>query len=403
MKKLFMVLSLLLVAGMLANCGSTNTTNTASTTSLQQYNITGSLQGKIMDAVTGAAIGGSDLKVWLIQGTSIRTPNTLIADSNNPLVGNYAFNNIPADINTGDIRYKVVVAKPGYQGFEADVELLASIEPGNIVDGVYNKIGNIYLYPLGSSAGDVNVYVYDPNGLPIPGARVLLLQNVTNNRPNAIISNYPNPDRLVPEAGLYPELNATTNAAGLATFTSGTLTLGGSYTVTVQAMTFNGEQLQTNNASPYFIVGTASTDRVVNMAVATGAPLLFAASASNAIPGTITASGVLTIVFNQPVILDTAAFTAALSGGSGGVLGAPAVTAALSADGMTLTLTPNITTAPTAKGASITYGYTGNVGFGVGVIGLKNAQVSSGLTLFGTLTDITTGNAVSGTIQLLSY
>jgi hypothetical protein len=197
-------------------------------------------------------------------------------------------------------------------------------------------------------------------------------------------------------------LNATTNAAGLATFTSGTLTLGGNYNAVVPGMTFNGEQLRTSTSAPFF-VGTNSTDQVVNMAAATGAPILFAVSASNAIIGTITPSGVLTIVFNQPVIIDTTAFTAALSGGSGGVLGVPAVTATLSADGMTLTLTPNITTAPTAKGASITYGYTGNVGFGAGVIGLKNAQQSSGVTLFGTLVDITTGNTVSGNVQLLSY
>jgi hypothetical protein len=395
MKKLFMVLSFLLVGGMLFGCGTTNEASAPDNT-LQKYNITGSLQGKIMDAVTGAGIGGSDLKVFLIQGTSDRTPNKLITNPNDPLVGEYAFSGIPVDINTGEIIYRVAAIKPGYQLFEADVELSAVINLTNntVIDNVYNKIGDIYLYPLGSTAGDVSVYVYDPNGLPIPNATVFLKQNVTNNN---IIAN--TGDRLNPTAGLYPELNATTNAAGLATFTSGTLTLGGNYNAVVPGMTFNGEQLRTSTSAPFF-VGTNSTDQVVNMTAATGAPILFAVSASNSVPGTITPSGVLTITFNQPIILSTATFNVALSGGSGGVLGSPTVTGVLSNGNTTLTLTPNITTAPTAKGAFLIYTYGGT-------IYLQNSQEPTTFTLFtGTPSDvknITTNAAVSGLVQLTSY
>lgn len=393
MKKLFTVLSFLLVGGMLfgLGCGTTNQAS-PSPNAISQYDITGTLQGKIMDAVTGDPIGGSNLKMYLIQGTSNRGPSSLVTDINSPLAGNYAFSGIPVDLNTGEARFRVVVSKPGYQDFEADVELSAAVVPGTnyIVDKTINMIGDIYLYPLGSTAGNFNVYVYDPNGVPIPNASVLLQQNVSNNNQTSIASS----DILNATGGLYSSLNATTDATGLATFTGGTLTLGGAYNIVVPSLTFSGVQLQTY-ISGFYNIGTNAATQTVGMSFAYD--LLYAVSVSNSVPGIVTASGVLTIVFNQPVIIDTTLFTAALSGGSGGVLGAPAVTATLSTDGLTLTLTPNITTAPTAKGASITYGYTG------GAIRLLNSQLSSGLTLFGTLVNITTGNAVGGTVQLLSF
>ena len=398
MKKVLFVLSLVLAGGMLWGCGSTSTTNNPNTNGLQYYNITGSIQGKIMDAITGAPVSGSNLKVYLIQGSSVRGPNTLITDPKSPLCGDYAFSNIPADVNTGEIRYRIAVAKPGYQPFEGDVELQATINNTTnapVVDNQYNMIGDVYLYPEGSAPADLTVYVYDPTGLAIPNATVNLKQDVTNNFTTVPVSG----DRLAQMGGLYPSLQATTNAQGLATFTSGTLVLGGAYDLQVASLTFNGEILNDptfpGSSGIPLQIGIFPASFAVHM-IPAAMPPLYVVTATNSVPSTITASGVLTITFNQPVMIDTTLFTAALSGGSGGVLGAPAVNAALSANGMTLTLTPNFTTNPTAAGATITYGYTG-------IVRLQNNQLVTFPGIFGVLQNAQTMAAVNGTVLLIGY
>ena len=396
MKKVLFVLSLVLAGGMLWGCGSTSTTNNPNTNGLQYYNITGSIQGKIMDAITGDPVSGSNLKVYLIQGTSVRGPNMLVTDPKNPLCGDYAFSGIPADINTGEIRYRVVVSKPGYQPFEGDVELQATVNNTTnapIVDNQYNMIGDIYLYPLGSVAGNVSIYVTDPNGLPIPNATVNLKQDVTNAAP----TTNPNPsgDILIPSVGLYPSLQAATDAQGLATFTGGTLTIGGLYFAQVSSLTFNGELLRDPTIpGPGVPILVGLMPPTVNIQMVANPASLYVVSASNSVSSIPSASGTLTITFNQPVIIDTTLFTAALSGGSGGVLGAPAVNATLSANGMTLTLTPNFTTNPTAQGATITYGYAG-------LVRLQSATNST-FNLFA-LFNAQTGAVVSSSVLLIGY
>ena len=396
MRKVLFVLSLVLAGGMLWGCGSTSTTNNPNTNGLQYYNITGSIQGKIMDAITGDPVSGSNLKVYLIQGTSVRGPNMLVTDPKNPLCGDYAFSGIPADINTGEIRYRVVVAKPGYQPFEGDVELQATVNNTTnapIVDNQYNMIGDIYLYPLGTVAGNVSIYVTDPNGLPIPNATVNLKQDVTNTPP----TTNPNPsgDILVPSVGLYPSLQAATDAQGLATFTGGTLTIGGLYFAQVSSLTFNGELLRDPTIpGPGFPILVGLMPPTMNIQMVANPASLYVVSASNSVSSIPSASGTLTITFNQPVIIDTTLFTATLSGGSGGVLGAPAVNATLSANGMTLTLTPNFTTNPTAAGATITYGYTG-------LVRLQSATNST-FNLFA-LFNAQTGAVVGSSVLLIAY
>ena len=397
MKKLFIILSVVLAGGMLWGCGSTSSTNNPNTNALQYYNVTGSLQGKIMDAITGDPVGGSNLKVYLIQGTSVRGPNLLVTDPNNPLCGNYAFSGIPADVNTGEIRYRVVVSKQGYQDFEGDVELQASINGTTgapVVDNQYNMIGDIYLYPLGSVAGNLSVYVTDPNNLPVPNATVNLKQDVVNFGPLPTTNPNPSGDMLLPSVGLYPSLQATTNAQGLATFTGGTLTIGGLYFAQVSSLTFNNELLRDPTIpGPGIPIMAGLMPPTVHIQMIANPASLYVVSASNSVPSKVIASGTLTIVFNQPVIIDTTLFTSALSAGSGGLPANPTVTATLSADGLTLTLTPSFTTNPTANGATITYTYTGLVKL--------QSNSSSTFNLF-TLFNAQTGAAVSNSVLLIT-
>lgn len=386
MKKLLVLSSLLLIIGMVLGCVGCGTKKALNTNpSFLKYGV---LQGKIMDALTGAAIGGKDLKVYLIEGKTNRKPDKLITDTKNPLVGEYAFDSVPVNIIANEITFKVVIIKDGYQRFEANVSIEANFAEANTTDEVFNKIGNIYLYPLGTSASDVTVYVYSPQYKPILNATVLLQQDVTNNNTISYIG-----DRLAATAGLYPSLTNTTDSTGKATFSGADLTLGGSYRVVVEALTFEGQELETATSAA-FITGVDPTTQPVNMAAIGN--WLFATSASNSVQGTITADGSLTITFNQPIILSTMSFTANMTGG--GIPSPQTVTGVLSNSNTTLTLRPNITTAPSGKGATISYEF-------LGTIFLQNSQLATNTLFTGYGSDvknITTGKAVSGEVQMTS-
>lgn len=396
MKKLWFVLILVLTAGMLFGCGDTTTsTSTAPTNVNQNFDERGTLQGKIMDALTGAALGGSDLQVFLIQGTSNRTPDKLITDTNNALVGEYAFSNIPVTL-TANTTFKVVAIKNGYQRFEGNLVITAIPFGGGPTTGLtldenYNMIGNIYLFPMGAASGDVSVFVFDPVNVPIPGARVHLTQNINSNEVLVQAGN-----RLGASGGLISSLTATTDANGLATFAGSSLTLGGNYSVQVEPLTFQGVRLAFNNIDPSsltgFFVGIDSSVQTVNMTTADD--VLFATSASNQVPGTITANGVLSVTFNQPITLSTTFFTATMT--APGTPSPQTVTGILSNNNTTLTLTPTIATAPTAAGSTIIYTFGGT-------ITLQNSQTPTPFTLFGGINpiqNITTGNPVSGTVHM---
>lgn len=388
MKKFWSSIIAILIVGQLFGCSGKNGANGTSIVPTE-FNKTGTLQGVIMDATTGQGVGG-DVQVRLIQGVLNRTPDKLVTGVSDPLKGEYAFANIPLDLNVGNITYKVVVSKTGYQQFEGDLVFNAIGGP-LLLDAVYNKIGNVYIFPTGTSAGDVNVFVKDPQGLVVNGATVLLQQNITANTTTTagIV------DRLLPSAGLTPDLSATTDALGKATFPSSSLVLGGSYTPVVLPITANNQQLG-NSTGASFIIGANTVDRQISMSILDPYSL-YVVSASNSVPGTITSTGVLTLTFNQPIILSSTTFGQVLSAASGGALAANAV-GSLDSTGTVLTITPGITTAPSAKGATITYSYTG-------WIYLKNSQ-TFGVSLFtGLASDpkTITSNLVSGIVQLTSY
>src|SRR5438552_17433805 len=85
---------------------------------------TWTLTGVVADAVTGARIGGGDLKLYLVQGADVRGPTRLITSGD--LMGEYAFSGIPADFASGTNQtWKVVVVKGGYQRFESEISSLS--------------------------------------------------------------------------------------------------------------------------------------------------------------------------------------------------------------------------------------------------------------------------------------
>jgi len=403
MKKLLAIALLLMTAVLVAGCGdTTNATSTAAAPPVTSTDFVRSwtIQGKVMDAVTGEAIGG-DTQLWLVQGATDRSPNKFHTAPTDVLLGEYAFTDIPTELVDNNAMFKIVAYKPGFQRFEANIDLISvptAIAGLVIVEGVKNVIGNIYLYKLGETAGNVSVYVRDPHGVPVPNATVLLKQVANSNTTLADVGNRlgATATSSIFAAGVYSSLSMTTNGAGLATFSSANLTLGGNYNVTVEAMTFQGEMLA-NYAGTAFTVGTDNMTRVANMANAAGSVPLFVTNASNQVPGTITPSGVLTMTFNQPISLSTYTFTATLSSAGTGSLTAASYAGVLSNNGTLLTLTPGFATPvpATALGATLTWAWTG------GNVTLLNSQ-STGSSITG-LTNITTGAASTGAVQLVTF
>jgi len=386
--------------------------NKANYNETAEINKTGTLQGTVFNAVTGERIGGTDLALSVILGTQQRSPAKLVTDTANTFVGDYAFNGLPVTFTSTspNSKFRVVAIKAGFQRFEAQTALIGSDQTPWVYEKTYNLIGDIYLFPIGTNAGDVVLTVVDPSGTPIPGAVVYLDQIVENNSNTAATTG----NRLSDTTGMLPSMTATTGSDGKATFAGTSLTLGGAYTAVVPGLVFGGTQLATNTYS--FNVGEDLQTKTLMLNAAFAA--LYVRSASNDQPGTITADGSLALTFNRPVILqDATKFTATLSNVTANADATKnaydpntVVTATLSADSLTLTLKPaffNSSTPPAAvtpegKGLTITYHY-----FGYYVIDQTSQQAydlfSENFSSPPDLKNILTGSSVESSVQMKSY
>lgn len=388
MKRIFkylVPLTLLALTLMMVGCGDTNTTTGTTAASNFDFSKTGTLQGALFDAVTGKRIADSNTKIVMVRGADIIQVSRYYSSATDIARGEYAFTGVPVSVFDGNATYRVIVEAPGYQRFEAEASSAIAGSAGSTYDTVYNRIGNIYLFPTGVTAADYSVTVRY-NTKAVPGATVQLQQNATNNNAIAEIGAA---NRLLPTSGLLPTISATTDANGVATFSGTDLVLGGQYTAVALpvktpvadgaiqlAATFGGTF--TEGAAG---IGTASAiSQTINMNDAVSgnnASGLYVVSASNSPSGTLTSTGVLTLTFNEPVILNTVTptgttalgfsatlannITAALNPTTNTAAPSPtkAVISSLSADGKTLTLTPSFSTNPNPTGdynLSITYG-----------------------------------------------
>lgn len=338
--------------------------------SIQTLGSTYTLQGIVADAVTGARIGG-DLKMFLVQGPEVRGPSRLITGTSDPLMGEYAFTGIPVAYASGNNIWKVVVVKSGYQRFESEVPFVASTVGGGsttVLDQVFSKIGNIYLFPTGLTAPDYS-FIATYNGKPVPGATVQLDPISASNGTTFITGGAG--DTLPAFNGYVASLGATTDAAGKATFAGNLLALGARYNVQVLPVAFKDPT--TNNTTiqlglspapaaagkPAIIVGLDNVVQPIalfDLTPASTAVPLYLADASNRAVGSIQSNGALVITFNTPVsLINPNGFAAAFSPGTKADGTTPGtsqlnsvqpVNASLSADGLTLTLAPNYSATP---------------------------------------------------------
>lgn len=351
------------------------------------------LQGIIADAVTGARLGGSDLHLYLVQGSEVRGPTRLI--SSGDLMGEYAFTGIPVQFATGNNVWKVVVIKNGYQRFESEVTFKATTDGtatggsvNVIVDPAFSKIGNVFLFPNGVTAPDYT-FVTMYNGKPVPGAVVQLDPITASNTP---AFNTTSGDTLPANTGYVPSVVSTaTDANGHTTITGANLAVGAMYQIQVLPVSFKETATSTAIQLGYTSFPTTSGSNFVKAGMS-GAATLFTVvlfdmtpattsepicitSMSNDALDSLQPNGTLAMTFSLPVTVQNpnnfgAALTAGTkadgtTAGTGALNTTQEVASSLSSDGLTLTLAPNYTggggQAPgaTDRGVSVTYSDVG--------------------------------------------
>jgi hypothetical protein len=424
MKKIFKFLvpiTLLALTLMMTGCGDTNTTTGTTAASNFDFSKTGTLSGGLFNAVTGERIADPNTKIVMLRGADTIQVSKYYSSATDIARGEYAFTGVPVAVFDGNITYRVIVEAPGYQRFEAEATSAIAGSAGSTYDTVYNQIGDIYLFPKGVAAPDYSVAV-KYNSKAVPGAIVQLQQNATNNSATAEIGGATS-NRLLPTIGLLPTISATTDANGVAVFSGTSLVLGGEYTAVVLPVTTpvaDGSIPLARKSGSSFIEGaTASfigeTINMTDLNYGTNAAGLYVVSASNSTAGALTTTGVLTLTFNRPVVLNgvtstnTSAqgFSAALTNAGAAVLNATTTTAiltptrqvisTLSADGLTLTLTPSFSTAPVISDSNLLVTYSDNTA-SISPVG----QLDQVFSIFG-VGGLTTksGAAVSGVVHVV--
>jgi len=334
------------------------------------------LQGIVADAVSGARLGG-DLKLFLVQGPEIRGPSRMITGTGDPLMGEYAFTGIPANLDRTNSVWKVVAIRTGYQRFESEISFTFSTVDENVTDVIvnqaYSKIGNIYLFPIGVPAPDY-AFTVTYQGKPVPTATVQL-DPITASNSTTFVQTTGN--ALPNNTGYAQALTQATDATGKATFAGTTLAIGAAYKITVLPVAFKDTSGATTQLARFtgatIVAGIDNVFQLIPMAdLSVSTNVFFATSASNLLTNgspsnQVTPNGALVINFSSPVSISPGAngFSVTLNAGTtnaGGpgaaVLASANVPGVLSNGGTTLTLTPTFTTPPAATdhGATVTFG-----------------------------------------------
>jgi hypothetical protein len=350
MKTIIKSAALFGAVSLLAACGGDESSDNS--VGQNYHDIRATLQGSVFNAIDGNRITDESLKITLVQGSDYR--NASVRKGTAEFAGDYAIGGIPTSASGGNLTYRIVSTVTGFQPFEATMAFNVSTT-GSLQDNRVNRIGNIYMYPLGSFASDVKVNVTF-NNEPVEGASVLLNPQTNNNAPTSDTSN----TLFAAAAGFLGAQTVVTDASGVATFTAASLVLGGQYSIDVLPTTHEGSQLALN-AGTITVVGTdnanpAITNNNINITMIEVAPGndngLYVTSASNFDTDAVTATGILTIGFSRAVsLVDEKDIGATLTNANTAALNISdnpnsTVEATLSADGLTLTLTPKYSVAP---------------------------------------------------------
>lgn len=306
----------------------------------------GTLQGAVYDGMTGERLGDS-LEMILIVGSDHRLPDRLIADTSSILESEYAFNNIPI---TSDDFYsntvKLVVHREGYHEFVSEFSYVAD----NLDYNSYlSRIGNIYLYPSVKEAQDISVITLCGD-TPCEGATVYLKQLTSLDELTPISTTVSSPTaetdlgggrdtRLYPTLGLYPTLNATTNADGVAEFDGEQILLGARYEIEVMPHRNAGANSEryVQATSGEFVAGVDPNSSQQSIVMTPGyevAPVVGVGSSEEL------ENGELRITLNRPVVLDDNGVTATVTTDSPNAILVKSTVVELSSDRLSVRFIP---------------------------------------------------------------
>jgi hypothetical protein len=366
--------------------GCDSSTSNDNQTPNNKFDQKATIQGTVFDATTGNRIGDDTLEITLVQGTDYRSPKVLNTNPEKPFLGDYAFDNVPVTLAAewcdedqgdcyGSATYRIVATMTGYETFEGYIRLQTDMYDNENTLGtdgqnndvptmntIYNYIGNIYLFPLGSTAPDYTIYVeYDYER--VPGATVYFEYKPEDDNAVTNVTDY----RICAEEALGRTLIGTTDANGMVTFSGANLVLGGKYRLSVLPVVYENVQLGLWQSATFY-VGWDNNEYLVTMydlVPGNNTDGLKIVSASNRDSNHVVKSGVLTLSFNQPVTLvdETlcgAALSGALDGGALDATGTPVTDSEVTITGSgtsTLVFTPNLSTVlgTNASGVSVTF------------------------------------------------
>lgn len=316
----------------------TNRIELPDTSKVEYHSITTNLQGTLFDAVTGNEITGAS--IVLTQGNDYRAASQSGAD--------FYFSDIPTSVD-GNSQFRLAASAEGYQKFVSVQNFNIHSETATeLQDSEVNKVGNIYLFPIGMATPDLNITV-SYNGEAIENAAVQL-NPVIQETDTVSDASY----RLLPTKGFLGSVTAMTDADGKVQFNGETLVLGGRYNIQVLTTEHEGYDLIQSSDNSVIVGTSGSAYQAVTMAhlVNNTDNSLYIMEASNADFHDVKATGVLTVTLNRAVQIvgENRAF-ATLTNANQAKLMSDAqgsqVTASVSADGHTITLTPNFETMPT--------------------------------------------------------
>ncbi len=371
---------------MLAACGGDETNVTSE---VNYHNAKTTLSGVVRNAETNGVISDKSLEVKFFQGTSVRKAK-LSRDE-----GYYSVNEIPTNFNNTN-QYRISVNAEGYLPFEGVVSFTGTQSDYNekIQDKEFFNVGNINLYPVGTTAADYKVTVtYD--GKRVPNTEVIAELNsvtpfVQNSQATLITVALDDVTRIT----------TTTDENGVATFAGSDLVLGGRYDLTVKPTSFNGVTVF-DAGSVRFNVGTSQLATRLPLSKLTNGTDegLYVVKTSNENTNAEgNGTGVLTITLSQDVtvykadkitISRVAGFKAdGITVGGTELVPTAESPVTVTASGNTITLTPKFKTPPEAgdTGVTVTYANLKVQLAGVDkVFDVFSLTAPSGLTLSGTV------------------
>lgn len=345
----------------LAACGGDETNVTSE---VNYHNAKTTLSGVVRNAETNGVISDKSLEVKFFQGTSVRKAKLSRDD------GYYSVNKIPTNFSNAN-QYRISVNAEGYLPFEGTVSFQGNqaTYTSNILDKEIYEIGNINLFPVGTTAADYKVTVtYD--GKRVPNTEVIAeLNSVTQFVQNSQATLITASTTMNVAADNVTRITTTTDENGVATFAGSDLVLGGSYDLTVKPTSFNGVTVF-DAGSVDFNVGTSQLETSLplnSLSNGTAEGLYVVKTSNENTNAEGNGSGALTIEFSKVVtVVKPDGITANLAPGleaDGVTAGASALTAtdpvAITGSGTnTITLTPQFQTAPEAgdTGVTVTYG-----------------------------------------------